>query len=378
MTSQTRAIPWRGTATGAGALAALGWGALALVLAIALGGRALVAGPALNGTEQVQDPPSALARRDIPSEYMRLYLGAARTYGLDWATIAAIGKVECDHGRAMDASCRRIGATNAAGAGGPMQFLASTWAAYGRDANGDGSASRWDAADAIYAAAAYLTASGARRDVGSAILAYNHATWYVALVERWASRYRSGLSEAAEAASETLAAGTLAEGTRAPVEFIEGGRARLAPGEPHVALIPAAAPPAVQAMVVAGNELQDLPYGPAGHPNPLGAPQEDCSSTVSYVLYRAGVRPLAEILRANPLAQSYVRWGASGPGRWVSIYATDAPSAHVFMVIAGLRLDTSHNGTDFGPNSHEDGPRWRIFDGIPAWAHWSIRHPPGM
>ena len=87
---------------------------------------------------------------------------------------------------------------------------------------------------------------------------------------------------------------------------------------------------------------------------------------------------LREILNDNPLAQDYVRWGAPGPGRWVSIYATTAPSDHVFMVIAGLRLDTSHDGTDEGPNSGEDGPRWRLLGHIPGWARWVVRHPPGL
>jgi hypothetical protein len=95
-------------------------------------------------------------------------------------------------------------------------------------------------------------------------------------------------------------------------------------------------------------------------------------------LYRAGIRSLAEILRDNPLAQDYVRWGAPGPGRWVTIYATDLPTQHVFATIASLRIDTSHNGTDVGPNREQDGPRWRISATIPAWAHWSIRHPPGL
>ena len=115
-----------------------------------------------------------------------------------------------------------------------------------------------------------------------------------------------------------------------------GGCSR--PADGHVALIPAGVPATVQAIVVAGNELQELPYGPGGHPDPLGASEEDCSSTVNYVLYRAGVRQIAEIVADNPLAQDYVHWGAPGPGRWVTIYATDEPTPHVFIVIAGLRL----------------------------------------
>jgi hypothetical protein len=95
-------------------------------------------------------------------------------------------------------------------------------------------------------------------------------------------------------------------------------------------------------------------------------------------LYRAGVRPISEIVHDNPLAQDYVGWGAPGPGRWVTIYATDEPEPHVFALIAGLRLDTSHNGTDGGPNRFQDGPRWRILDHIPTWARWSVRHPPGL
>ncbi len=332
---------------------------------------------------------SALAQREIPAEYLRLYQAAARRYGLDWAMLAGIGRVECDHGRDPDPSCTHEGAVNGAGAGGPMQFLASTWATYGVDADGRAAADRWDPADAIYGAANYLRASGAPHDYRAAIYAYNHAGWYVEEVEEWAARYSAPPAAAGttradgEAVGEKTGAGEGADHAlegESPTEvrFLAGERAVLSPGDGHLALVPGGAPDTVQAMVVAGNELQELPYGPGGHPDPRGAYEEDCSSTVNYVLYRSGVRPIAEILKDNPLAQDYVDWGAPGPGRWVTIYATTEPSDHVFIVIAGLRLDTSHNGTDVGPNRDENGPRWRILDHIPTWAHWSVRHPPGL
>ena len=323
-------------------------------------------------------PASALATQEIPPATLSLYQDAARRYGLDWAILAGIGKVECDHGRDPDPSCSREGALNYAGAGGPMQFITTTWARYGVDGNGDGIADRWNPADAIGSAANYLRASGAPGDYRGALLAYNAAGWYVAEVEHWADRYRAGGSESTALAGGTVPARLDAGTSPTPISFVAGSRAVLASGEPHVALVPSAAPAVVQAMVVAGNELQALPYGPGGHPDPRGALEEDCSSTLNYILYRSGVRPIAEILRENPLAQNYVNWGAPGPGRWVTIYATTAPTNHVFAVIAGLRIDTSHNGTDVGPNRFEDGPRWRILDHIPTWAHWSIRHPLGL
>jgi hypothetical protein len=330
---------------------------------------------------------SALAQTEIPPRYLRLYLQAAQRYELDWAILAGIGKVECDHGRDPDPSCDREGAVNPAGAGGPMQFLASTWARYGVDGDRDGRTDRWDPADAIYSAANYLRSSGAPGNYRAALFAYNHAGWYVAAVESWAARYRGGeLSRASLAGGESGGEADVVAGadtalqaqSRTPVRFIAGERAALAYGDGHLALVPAGVPATVQAMVVAGNELQGIPYGPGGHPDPRGALEEDCSSTLNYLLYRSGVRPIAEVLSENPLAQDYVHWGLPGPGRWVSIFATTAPSDHVFTVIAGLRLDTSHNGTDVGPNRNEDGPRWRILDHAPTWAHWSIRHPAGM
>jgi hypothetical protein len=381
------------TITGAAGARRYGVGALmsglcaaalaAVTLISALGGGGVLDMGAERDPIEADAGVSALARREIPPLYLRLYEQAARRYGLDWAILAGIGKVECDHGRDPDPSCTKEGEVNSAGAGGPMQFLASTWAVYGVDADGRGVADRWDPVDAIFAAARYLRASGAPADYPAAIFAYNHAGWYVAEVEQWAARY--GELPASPAAGSGAGASALdgpderlQSETSTPVRFIAGERAALDPGDGHVALIPEGVPARVQAMLVAGNELQDLPYGPGGHPDPLGASEEDCSSSVNYVLYRSGVRPLGEILAQNPVAQDYTSWGLPGPGRWVTIYATDAPTPHVFIVIAGLRLDTSHRGTDVGPNRLQDGPRWRVLDHIPGWADWFVRHPPGL
>jgi hypothetical protein len=376
-----------GRSSAAAAVALGGAAALALALTVGLAGfAATIVGGAQGGVwagRLVAVPGSAdygisaRARQDIPPFYLRLYVLAARRFGLDWAILAGIGKVECDHGRDPDPSCTQEGSVNSAGAGGPAQFLASTWSVYGVSADGRGAPNRWNPADAILAMAHYLRASGAPADYRRAIYAYNHAWWYVAEVERWAAIYRGPAEEGAAAGSASVLPGS-GSASSAPIEAIPGERAVLSPHEGHLALVPEGVPATVQAMVIAGNELQDLPYGSTGHPDPLGATSEDCSSTVNYVLYRAGVRTLAEIARENPLAQDYVGWGEPGPGRWVTIYATTVPTAHVFIVIAGLRLDTSHDGTDVGPNGEQDGPRWRVLDHIPTWARWSVRHPPGL
>jgi transglycosylase-like protein with SLT domain len=353
------------------ALAAGAVGTLSLMALVALAGLSAASPGGAPGYGV-----SARAIAEIPPRYLSLYRQAAGRYALDWAILAGIGKVECDHGRDPDPSCTKEGSVNSAGAGGPAQFLASTWSAYGVDGDGDGRADRWDPADAVFAMGNYLRASGAPGDYREAIFAYNHAGWYVAEVEHWASLYR-GAPETGGGSSSAVGS-TVSWAGAGAVQVSSGSRALLSSHDGHVALVPAQAPPVVQAMVIAGNELQDLPYGPTGHPDPRGAYSEDCSSTLNYVLYRAGVRPIGEILHENPLAQDYLHWGDPGPGRWVTIYSTTTPTDHVFVVIAGLRLDTSRHGTDVGPNRDQDGPRWRVLDRIPTWAHWTVRHPPGL
>jgi hypothetical protein len=117
-------------------------------------------------------------------EYMKLYRESAGMYGFghDWYILAAVGKVESDHGENMGPS--------SAGAMGPMQFLPSTWETSGVDGNGDGTANILDPEDAIPAAAGYLKVGGAPHDWYRALYSYNHADWYVEKVLAVAEAYR--------------------------------------------------------------------------------------------------------------------------------------------------------------------------------------------
>ena len=121
--------------------------------------------------------------------YKKLYEKAAKRYGFgeDWYILAAVGKVESDHGRNMGPS--------SAGALGPMQFMPSTWESYGLDANKDGKANIMDPEDAIPAAAHYLKVGGAPDDWYKALYSYNHAGWYVEKVLRMAERYRQAAGD---------------------------------------------------------------------------------------------------------------------------------------------------------------------------------------
>ncbi len=139
--------------------------------------------------------PSADAVGDIPADLLVLYQRSAqRCPGLPWAVLAAIGKIESNHGRSTLPGVQS--GNNEAGAAGPMQFGISgragdTWSAYQVDGNGDGIANVYDAPDAVPAAADYLCANGGRTSAGlsKAIFAYNHADWYVADVLAQAAAY---------------------------------------------------------------------------------------------------------------------------------------------------------------------------------------------
>lgn len=149
--------------------------ALVLVSAVAVGAVAGVASaPSTN-------PAPGLA--DISAQYLVLYQEAGAAYGIPWQLLAAIGKVESDHGRNPNAYH-----PNEAGAQGPMQFIPSSWARY-RTASGSPNPDINNPRDAIFAAASYLRVAGAPGDLPRAIFAYNHAWWYVDMVLRQMRAY---------------------------------------------------------------------------------------------------------------------------------------------------------------------------------------------
>jgi membrane-bound lytic murein transglycosylase B len=137
-----------------------------------------------------QPRPSRAAAADIPAGYLRLYRQAGARYRVPWSVLAAIGKVESDHGRTRLPGVRS--GSNWAGAGGPMQIgcvpgskAGNAWARYGRGRP-------HDPAQAIPAAARYLVDHGARHHLDRAIYAYNHSWAYVAKVKALARRYAQG------------------------------------------------------------------------------------------------------------------------------------------------------------------------------------------
>jgi hypothetical protein len=201
MSSVATPIPGARAGRHAGAAGLAGLGLILLVVISALVG-------SQRGTGSFA--PSAVAIADIPANYLAAYQSAATQYGVDWAILAAIGKVECDHGRNQASGCNPPGTVNGAGATGPMQFLGSTWrqgtspmavpalgpptvsvgAGYAADGDGDGLADVWNPADAIAGAARLLRSNGAPADYRRAIYAYNHAGWYVDRVIAKADEYR--------------------------------------------------------------------------------------------------------------------------------------------------------------------------------------------
>jgi hypothetical protein len=127
---------------------------------------------ALPGPSVAQGVPNFVIRKfRVPLFLLPIYQAAGIEYGVRWEVLAAINEIETDYGRNLNVS--------SAGALGWMQFMPSSWKAYGVDANKDGRKDPYNPVDAIFAAARYLKAANYENDVRGAIFAYNHADWYV-------------------------------------------------------------------------------------------------------------------------------------------------------------------------------------------------------
>jgi cell wall-associated NlpC family hydrolase len=136
-----------------------------------------------------------------------------------------------------------------------------------------------------------------------------------------------------------------------------GPRARVLPD--GTAQAPDNAPEVVKRVILAANQIAKFPYKWGGGHGAWRDDGYDCSGSVSFALAGAGLldRPLTSGLLAA--------YGAPGPGRWITIYAN---SGHVFMVVAGLRFDTSGQG--------RAGTRWQ--EAPVSTGGFAVRHIPGL
>jgi hypothetical protein len=139
------------------------------------------------------------------------------------------------------------------------------------------------------------------------------------------------------------------------------GRATIGP-DGRTAIAPDDAPPEVKAAIEAANRITNKPYKYGGGHGRWEDSGYDCSGAVSYALHGGGF--LDRPLDSSGLA----RWGAAGRGEWITVYAN---SGHAYVVIAGLRFDTSSGGSNSG-----SGPRWR--ETSRSSSGYTARHPDGF
>lgn len=144
-----------------------------------------------------------------------------------------------------------------------------------------------------------------------------------------------------------------------------------------VAIPPAGAPARITRAIAAANRIVTKPYvyGGGHKPYARGATASqvkldrgyDCSGTISFALF--GGRFLVSPLDSS----SFMRWGRPGKGRWITVYTNPG---HAYVVIAGLRLDTS-GGDRVAPEERRSGrgPRWRKYSR--STAGYTARHPLG-
>ncbi|MEO7198039.1 MAG: hypothetical protein ABIZ50_06160 [Solirubrobacterales bacterium] len=128
------------------------------------------------------------------------------------------------------------------------------------------------------------------------------------------------------------------------------------------ATAPADAPPQVVSAIAAANAIRDMPYVWGGGHGSFESSGYDCSGAVSYALNGGGF--LDTPLDSTGLGY----WGEAGAGSWITVYAN---AGHTYVVIAGLRWDTSGTGGS--------GPSWSTsLDGYLDPSAYTVRHPAGF
>ena len=123
------------------------------------------------------------------------------------------------------------------------------------------------------------------------------------------------------------------------------------------AAAPAGAPAAIVAVIAAGNRIATLPYRWGGGHASWEDTGYDCSGSVGYALHGGG------LLEVTVTSGDLMSYGDPGPGAWITVYAN---RDHVYMVVGGLRFDTS------GARPSRWQAASRPTDG------YEIRHPPGF
>jgi cell wall-associated NlpC family hydrolase len=160
---------------------------------------------------------------------------------------------------------------------------------------------------------------------------------------------------------------------RAVLDPAGGGAAYVKPPPPEVvvpgatgsvtaegfAVPPRSAPRVVKQVIAAGNEIATTPYKWGGGHARWDDTGYDCSGSVSYALHGAG------LLDSPLVSGDLARWGGRGPGRWITIYAN---ADHVYMVVAGMRFDTSARS--------RTGSRWTVEQR--SSVGFAVRHPQGL
>ena len=132
-------------------------------------------------------------------------------------------------------------------------------------------------------------------------------------------------------------------------------QAKLLPGGRAVA--PPSAPPAVKAMIEAANRIRHRPYVWGGGHRNWNSRGYDCSGSVSYALHFAG------LLEESMPSGSFNSWEEPGRGQWITTYSH---GSHMYMVVAGLRFDTSG----------ADPSRWQTE--MRSSSGFTARHPAGL